>query len=245
MGYIYKITNQINNKIYIGKTEDADPNDRWKQHLQDVNRRRCEKRPLYDAMNKYGTENFSFEVIDYCDNSNELCEKEKYYIEKFRTYIGFPDCNGYNATIGGDGKPYLQLNEDEVVNYHVAHGRIAGHTAKNFGVDLGTVKKILKKNNISWLSCAEITEYKYIEQFGGLAMIDVETLKIQNTFRSPKYVFDTYPSFNLQTISLAANPNHKSHHKAYGYLWYRFIDLPQQILSINGYMSYKEIKLLR
>jgi len=58
-------------------------------------------------MRKYGVENFSFEVIDCCDNSNELCEKEKYYIEKFRTYIGFSDCNGYNATIGGDGKPYL------------------------------------------------------------------------------------------------------------------------------------------
>lgn len=130
-----------------------------------------------------------------------------------------------------------------MVNYHISNDKIAGHTAKKFGVDLGTVKKILKKNNISWLSCAEITEYKYIEQFGGLAMIDIETLEIKNIFRSPKYVFYIYPSFNLQTISLAANPNHKSHHKAYGYLWYRFIDLPRQILSINGYMDYKEIKL--
>lgn len=33
MGYIYKISNKINSKIYIGKTEEIDPNDRWKQHL--------------------------------------------------------------------------------------------------------------------------------------------------------------------------------------------------------------------
>lgn len=58
-------------------------------------------------MNKYGIDNFTFAVIDECDSSEELCEKEKHYINLYRTYIGFKDCAGYNATLGGDGKSYL------------------------------------------------------------------------------------------------------------------------------------------
>lgn len=243
MGYIYKITNDINGKVYIGKTEEMNPEQRWKQHLQDAKKKKHEKRPLYDAMNKYGVEHFSFCVIDDCDNSDKLCEKEKYYIKQYRAYIGFPDCCGYNATIGGDGKPYLQLDENQIIEYHLNNDKIVGHTAKRFGVDPNTIKKILKKNNVSWLSGAEITENKYVEKFGGLAMLDIETLKIKNVYRSPKYVFYNYPNFNTQTIALASRPNDKSHHKAYGYLWYRLIDLTQQILDINGYMHYMDIKL--
>ena len=59
-GYIYKITNLINQKAYIGKTTSTIEK-RWKEHCQDYKRRQYEKRPLYDAMNKYGIENFSIE----------------------------------------------------------------------------------------------------------------------------------------------------------------------------------------
>ena len=48
---IYKITNLINGKIYIGKTLDTIEK-RWKDHKSDSVRPRCEKRPLYSAMNK-------------------------------------------------------------------------------------------------------------------------------------------------------------------------------------------------
>lgn len=64
MGYIYKITNKINHKMYIGKTNYADPYDRFKEHIRDSKKERCKNRPLYRAMNKYGLENFEFEVIE-------------------------------------------------------------------------------------------------------------------------------------------------------------------------------------
>lgn len=63
MGYIYIIKNRINDKVYIGKT-DLDINKRFKEHVKDSRRRRCEKRPLYSAMRKYGCEHFYVELIE-------------------------------------------------------------------------------------------------------------------------------------------------------------------------------------
>ena len=84
MGYIYKITNNINGKIYIGKTNFLKPEDRWKQHLREAKRKRCEKRPLYSAINKYGKDNFNFEVVEQTDNTEE---REKFWIYNLRTYV--------------------------------------------------------------------------------------------------------------------------------------------------------------
>lgn len=95
---IYKITNLINQKSYIGLSKNIET--RWVEHRS---RARYEKYDsiLYRAMRKYGTNNFSFEVLEECEE-DELGEKEKYYIEYHRTYVGFDDCNGYNASLGGE-----------------------------------------------------------------------------------------------------------------------------------------------
>lgn len=61
MGYIYKITNNINQKIYIGKTSQS-IDKRFRSHIN--NARNHINRYLYDAMNKYGYENFTIEEIE-------------------------------------------------------------------------------------------------------------------------------------------------------------------------------------
>lgn len=61
MAFIYKITNDINQKIYIGMTERT-IKERFKEHCQEYKRERAEKRPLYSAMKKYGIEHFSCRV---------------------------------------------------------------------------------------------------------------------------------------------------------------------------------------
>lgn len=96
MGYIYKIVNQINDKVYIGQTKKS-IEERFKVHLKYAERK--VNRYLYNAMNAYGYENFSVEEIEQCDN-RDLDEREKYWI---RFYGSNEKSKGYNMTIGGGG----------------------------------------------------------------------------------------------------------------------------------------------
>lgn len=70
MTFIYKITNDINQKVYIGKTEKS-IKERFKEHCRDYKYPRYEKRPLYAAMKKYGTEHFHVELVEETDNPEE------------------------------------------------------------------------------------------------------------------------------------------------------------------------------
>lgn len=90
---IYKITNKINNKIYIGQS--SQPKERFLQHCRNYK----ESRSLINkAIQKWGVENFDFEIIGWFEDYNE---KEKYYI----AYYGSISPNGYNLTTGGDAPP--------------------------------------------------------------------------------------------------------------------------------------------
>lgn len=94
---IYKITNLLNNKVYIGQAQDIE--ERWKQHKKGYTDK---TNIIYRAIRKYGVENFSFEVIEEC-SIEELSKKEIFYIEQYKSYIGWKDNWGYNMTLGGDG----------------------------------------------------------------------------------------------------------------------------------------------
>ena len=94
MGYIYKVINNINGKIYIGKTTRT-IKERWKEHLETMNYKRNK---FYNALNKYKIDNFTIEEIEECDD-NILNEREIYWINFYNSYK-----NGYNSTGGGDGR---------------------------------------------------------------------------------------------------------------------------------------------
>lgn len=97
MSYIYCITNNVNNKQYIGKTN-LSIEKRFKEHCNDSIKERCDKRPLYEAMRKYGIQNFSIKEILWCE-PEYASFYESFFIRYFNTY----GHNGYNATMGGDG----------------------------------------------------------------------------------------------------------------------------------------------
>lgn len=99
MGYIYKITNNINNKIYIGQTIKQRPTDRFSQHRYSSRYlNKNDNSYLHKAMNLYGVDNFSFEVIETIEN-NLLNEREIYWIQFYNSFVP----NGYNLTLGGEG----------------------------------------------------------------------------------------------------------------------------------------------
>ena len=77
---IYKITNRINGKNYIGQSINI--KFRWKQHEQEAKGERRNSL-LYQAMRKYGLENFSFEVIEECDRE-QLDAREDYWQDYFK-----------------------------------------------------------------------------------------------------------------------------------------------------------------
>jgi group I intron endonuclease len=76
MSYIYVITNDINGKQYVGQTSGS-LEKRFKQHINDMNKRSEEKRPLYSAMKKYGIEHFYITLIEEC-SYKEVDKKEIY-----------------------------------------------------------------------------------------------------------------------------------------------------------------------
>lgn len=97
MAYIYKITNNITKKVYIGKTLYTIEH-RWNQHCYNSKKDSYKNIPLYKSMNKYGIENFSVCEIEEVFDEQILSEREKFWIQYYDSYK-----NGYNATLGGDG----------------------------------------------------------------------------------------------------------------------------------------------
>lgn len=94
-GIVYKITNKINGKGYVGITTKTLA-ERFSAHC---GRAISEKSAVQKAIRKYGRKNFSIEAIDSANTKEELIEKEISWIEKLNTFKGY----GYNLTLGGEG----------------------------------------------------------------------------------------------------------------------------------------------
>lgn len=94
---IYKITNKINGKIYIGKTTKTLAQ-RWRQHQKHV--RAGSQVYLHRAVRKYGPDAFQLEIIHTVETEEELNTLETHYITQYQSHK--PEI-GYNGTFGGDG----------------------------------------------------------------------------------------------------------------------------------------------
>ena len=103
-GYIYKITNNVNSKVYVGQTI-CDISKRFREHKHaSLTQNTC----LYKAMRKYGVDNFKIEQIDTANSLKELNDKEIYWIMTLNTKRP----NGYNILDGGDGMKGFRHTEE-------------------------------------------------------------------------------------------------------------------------------------
>ena len=137
MGYIYKITNKINLKIYIGQISNSIQT-RFSQHIYDSNHSNCSgyNYLLHKAIRKYGKDNFILEEIEKVDD-NFLQEREIYWIKHFNCCIP----NGYNMTQGGEGCPIYNRNE---ICQKWDNGLSTKEIKKQYGMCDTTLKNILK-----------------------------------------------------------------------------------------------------
>lgn len=100
IGYIYKTTNLVNNKCYIGKHESSEYDPKYFGSGKILRR----------AIDKYGIHNFVNEVIDTANTYDELNDKEKHYITQYKDLYGD---NCYNIANGGDGGDVFKYSTPE------------------------------------------------------------------------------------------------------------------------------------
>ena len=169
MAYIYKITNKINNKIYIGKTE-RDIEKRFKEHCNNAFKENIENRPLYAAMRKYGIENFYITLIEETESPEQ---REIFWIEQLQSFK-----YGYNATHGGDGRKYIDYAP--LVELY-KKGFSMHKVAEIMKCDFRTVERAL--NSVNILSDERI-KLGHQKTYKAVAKIDKNTKQILEIFNS-------------------------------------------------------------
>lgn len=149
MGYIYLLTNKINNKKYVGITTFL-PFKRWTEHskieTKEVSRNLSK---IERAFKKYGFKNFIYEILEEANNE-KLDELEKYYIALYDTYN-----NGYNSTLGGrDGEVKGKYGKEKVRS-------VIEYIKNHPGITFSEMSKIFNVP-ASWISdinCGEIFRF--------------------------------------------------------------------------------------
>lgn len=142
-GFIYKITNNVNNKVYIGQTIQT-IKERFYQHCATKCSESVLNMAIHKAIKKYGKSNFTIEVIEEVDKDS-LNDREKFWIEYYNSYN-----NGYNSTRGGqDGSTHCKELDTESIIKEYNSGKSLRSIGNTFKVDKQTIKDLLIRNNIA------------------------------------------------------------------------------------------------
>jgi len=174
MYYVYKITNNCNSKVYIGKA--TNPTNRWQAHLTVA--KLGSNNPSYEglgkynyihrAITKYGKENFSFEVIASFTTEEESLQAEIDFISMYKSrYPQF----GYNLTNGGEGASGRKHTEKTIAKMREkATGRLHTPETKLFlsekrsGEDSGGSK--LTEEQVKEIRASDETSVVLAKKYG-------------------------------------------------------------------------------
>lgn len=211
MPYIYKIINNVNNKVYIGKTIRS-LEIRFKEHLKDSDTKDSK---LYRAMRKYGKKNFSIKKIE--EVSKEiLSERERFWIREYNSYY-----NGYNSTFGGDGES--STDEEEIIELYQL-GKTMKEISEITSYTQKTISSVLKRNsepirkntdycseNLYNKKNVKCINFSKTEEFEFQSMTEAANFIIKNGYTKSQNVKSV-----INKISLACNGKRQS---AFGFIW--------------------------
>lgn len=214
---IYKITNNINNKCYIGQSIHIKR--RWIEHVT-ASKNENPLSLISKAIKKYGKDNFSFEILEQCKIS-ELNEREMYWIKYYNSFG-----SGYNMTAGGEG--WHKYDPQTIFEVYTQTGGIA-ETAHKIGCCETIVRQSIEMFGIK----RHRTTKRPVEK------IDPKTLKTVASYES-LYEAQKKTGFSIDTIRDAAEGNTSN---CGGFFW-RFKDDPnKQFTPIKKLFKRKIIQL--
>lgn len=141
IGYLYTLTNTINNKVYVGKTY-SNIHTRLREHVSESKSERSKSRKLYKAINKYGIDSFVLELIASLEEGLlEIAEQDLISeLDSFKL--------GYNSTKGGDGRRYLKVSDVEIIEEYSKYNN-QQKVADILKISVDSVNACLKTNNIA------------------------------------------------------------------------------------------------
>ena len=153
---IYIIRNTLNDKCYIGQSSNLKA--RWAKHKNFLKNNKHHNKHLQAAWNKYGEENFVFEILEKCP-IEELDRKEIDYIRKYKTHT-----EGYNLDEGGQGIRGYKHTEEELTKMReiqnpleviqcdlegtpIQFWRSASQAGKTLGLSIRGIKAVCERRN--------------------------------------------------------------------------------------------------
>ena len=178
MAYIYKITNDFDNKIYIGKTTRTVPL-RFEEHFKGTS---GSNSYIDNDMQDKGIEHFSYEILEECPIEN-INERERYWVSYYHSYVKDPLCKeGYNLTPGGDGRSLTDQQLKDIRQLW-EQGLIASEIGKQLNIPQSTVyhrisqyedfdkkENKIKANQWCWKPISQYSiEGKYIRDYDSIA----------------------------------------------------------------------------
>lgn len=198
-----------NGKSYIGQTIN-DLKYRKNQHKKDYKNDKHKNIVFYRAIRKYGWDSIEWSIIDTTETQEELNEKEKYWINYYRTFIRFCDSNGYNMSLGGEGnlghkvsektKDKLRLlnlgkkaSDETKHKMSLAREKYKGENAPMFG----------KNHTIEARKKMSETRKEENNALRGIPKTDKHKIKISNS-RKGKTVGENHPNVKI-TEEMAKN----------------------------------------
>ena len=186
MFFIYKITNKINNKVYIGKTNDLKR--RWAYHCSSLKNKK-KMSYIAKAIQKYGKDNFIFDVIFCTDDAVLLSKKEYEFIIENDSLVP----NGYNLTTKTDGNITFSKESKKKLAISIQHkitkkkkdasseyiGIISRTDQQTFCLSIRHDKKMLSKTFPTELEAAEMYDKLALYIFGDNARLNFDNKRAE------------------------------------------------------------------